>query len=116
MDEKGKAPLRAEDIEAAEEADAEDDDADDEDDAKEGDAGDMQVRCPQDASCCPSSMLLSIKIIPSNLMGTFLLARWLPSATSEACDAQCCKEVCAMLAARMGDAGGRPLHLQQNGR
>ena len=87
MDEKGKAPLRAEDIEAAEEADAEDDDADDEDDAKEGDAGDMQVRCPQDASRCPSSMLLSIKIIPSNLMGTFLLARWLPSVTSEACDA-----------------------------
>jgi hypothetical protein len=61
VDEKGKAPLRAEDIEAAEEADAEDDEADDEDDAKEGDAGDMQVRCPQDASYCPSTTLSIIK-------------------------------------------------------
>lgn len=66
VDEKGKAPLRAEDIEAAVEPDAEDDDADDEDDAKEGNAGDMQVRCPQDASHCPSTMLPSIKGNPQH--------------------------------------------------
>lgn len=45
VDEKGKAPLRSEDVDGTEETDEpEDDDDEEEDDAKEGDAGDMQVR------------------------------------------------------------------------
>ncbi len=45
MDEKGKAPLKAEDLEATEERDEpEDDDDGDEDDVQEGGPGDMQVR------------------------------------------------------------------------
>ena len=45
VDEKGKAPLRAGDIDGTEETDEpEDDDDEEEDDAKDGDAGDMQVR------------------------------------------------------------------------
>lgn len=54
MDEKGKAPLRAEDVDATEETDEPDDDENDEEDgAKEGDAGDMQVRSsPARGYCC----------------------------------------------------------------
>ena len=44
VDEKGKAPLRAEDVDATEETEPEDNDDEEEDDVKEGDAGDMQVR------------------------------------------------------------------------